>query len=236
MLGLVDGKLNRDTDLAANWSCNGFWGLWKLFSKKSLVDGYCENHNFDIWHGGKLMKGDPPSMQLIPGSYRCHIEPLSDANTFNRYLNPPPPPPVQRLEQQGNKWASTLIKTLEAVILCPGDRIIQRYHLPQTYLEALHPGFKYELKLKDIFCRFWRTVSDTKVRQSSIRVPSPAMWPDNGPIHFEIVSEVASTLRCIFERKPPEPFSKLPLELREEVYEYLRFKERARYTDFLAKP
>ena len=108
--------------------------------------------------------------------------------------------------------------------------------MPPTHLGRLEPGILYELKLKNMFCKFWRTVSDLEVQNSSIRVPSPSIWPENGAIHFEIVSEVASTLRCIFEREKPRLFSRLPLELREEVYGYLRFKERARYTDFVAKP
>ena len=128
------------------------------------------------------------------------------------------------------------IQPSEAVILCPGNRIIQRYQVPPTHLGRLEPGKLYELKLKNIFCKFWRTISDLEVQNSSIRVPSQSIWPENGPIHFEIVSEVASTLRGIFEREQPRLFSRLPLELREKLYEYLRFKERARYTDFIAKP
>ena len=130
--------------------------------------------------------------------------------------------------------ARKAIGPFEALIMCPGDKIIQRYRVPRTHLDELVPGIRYRVKLKNIFCHFWKTVSDIEVQESSIRVPSPAMWPDHGPIHFEIVSEVASILRCIFEREQPKPFGKLPPELREEIFEYLRFKERARYTDFVA--
>lgn len=236
MLGLVDGKGYCESDLTAGWSCKGFWGLWRLFSKELLADGYHENGDSDTWHNGNLIRGGPPSVQLIPGSYRRHVESLSDTAPPTQCLAPSPPPPNQEFEQQGHTRVTVAMKPLEAVILCSGDRIIQKYQVPQTHLDRLDPGKLYELKLKNIFCKFWKAVSDTEVQQSSIRVLNPTTWPQNGPIHFEVVSEVASTLRCLFEREKPRFFSRLPLELREEVYGYLRFKERAIYTDFVARP
>ena len=238
MLGLVDGKWYRDTDLAAGWSCNGFWSLWRLFLKESIIDGYFEDRDFDIWgwHGGRYLTGGLPSVHLTPGSYRRHIEAQSNTDTPIPCLSPSPPPPNQEINHPGRSRAMMATKPSEAVILCPGDRITQIYSIPQTHLDLLHPHAIYQLKLKNMFCKFWKAVSDTEVQQSSIRVPSPPIWPENGPIHFEIVSEVASILRCIFEREKPRFLFRLPLELREEVYGYLRFKERARYTDFVAKP
>ena len=47
------------------------------------------------------------------------------------------------------------------------------------------------------------------------------------PVVFEKVSAVALTLKTIFEREGPQPFIRLPYELRERVYDLLRFCEGA---------
>ena len=60
-------------------------------------------------------------------------------------------------------------------------------------------------------------------------------WTKHGPIVFESVSAVALTIKAIFEREKPKPFFTLPLELRDQVYEYLRWSEHADEVRFTAK-
>lgn len=60
-------------------------------------------------------------------------------------------------------------------------------------------------------------------------------WNKHGPIKFEPVSAVALTIKAIFEREKPKPFFSLPLELRDQVYEYLRWSEHADEVRFTAK-
>ena len=60
-------------------------------------------------------------------------------------------------------------------------------------------------------------------------------WKKHGPIIFEPVSAVALTIRAVFERERPKPFFTLPLELRDQVYEYVRWSERADEARFTVK-
>lgn len=60
-------------------------------------------------------------------------------------------------------------------------------------------------------------------------------WTKHGPIQLEPVSAVALTIKAVFEREIPKPFFSLPLELRDQVYEYLRWSERADEARFTAK-
>lgn len=55
----------------------------------------------------------------------------------------------------------------------------------------------------------------------------PSDWCKHGPIVFEPVCDVAVTVRAVLEREAPMPLFRLPLEVREEVYAYLRFAEYA---------
>lgn len=50
---------------------------------------------------------------------------------------------------------------------------------------------------------------------------------DRGPIIFEHVSAVASTIKDIFEREMPRPLSRLPYELRCQIYTWIENSERS---------
>ena len=67
------------------------------------------------------------------------------------------------------------------------------------------------------------------------KMSSQGDWNKHGPIILEPVSAVALTIKAIFERERPEPFFSLPLELRDQVYEYVRWSERAHEVRFTAK-
>ncbi|CAF9933459.1 hypothetical protein IMSHALPRED_009373 [Imshaugia aleurites] len=60
-------------------------------------------------------------------------------------------------------------------------------------------------------------------------------WKNHGPIIFEPVSAVARTIEMIFERERPRPFFRLPRELRDQVYEYVKRSERANEARFTVK-
>ena len=79
MLGAVNGQWYRDTNLAAGWSCNAFWSLWRLFLKRSLMNGYDETFDYDVWQNYILRRDGRPSVHLFPGNYRREIQPLADS-------------------------------------------------------------------------------------------------------------------------------------------------------------
>lgn len=61
----------------------------------------------------------------------------------------------------------------------------------------------------------------------------PNGWCKHGPIVFEPVCDVALTIAAILERENPMPLFRLPIELREVVYGYLRhaeYADRIRFT------
>ena len=62
----------------------------------------------------------------------------------------------------------------------------------------------------------------------------PSDWCKHGPIVFEPVCDVAVTIKAVMERECPMPFFRLPPELREEVYGYLRWAEYADRIRFTA--
>ena len=62
----------------------------------------------------------------------------------------------------------------------------------------------------------------------------PSDWCKHGAIVFEPVCDVAVTVKAILEREAPMPLFRLPPELREEVYGYLRFAEYADRIRFTA--
>lgn len=64
---------------------------------------------------------------------------------------------------------------------------------------------------------------------------TPSDWCRHGPILFEPVCDVALTIEAIMEeRENPMPFFRLPLELREVVYGYVRFARYANRIRFTA--
>lgn len=118
------------------------------------------------------------------------------------------------------------------VVLCPGDRLVLRYSLEKEVLETLRSGGDYTLCLKRHCCQYWQYVDDSEVATpSDIAISKPS---DLGILFFEPVSEVALTLKTIFERTRPMPFFGLPLELREMVYDGLRYGDDATWVHFRA--
>ena len=199
---------------------------------KAVVPADCwlsSNRNGWLWNDLELWLWDgiePPSAEIIAGSYRQRIDDVRTTITPRRCFIPTLSSDVSvgpRLP-----W--------EAVIMCPGDRLRYKISVSNKGMMGFDKGGKFRLSLKDHYCDFWKEVSVTEVQSSDTGAYGPISWPDCGPIHLEIVSAVALTLECIFEREKPQPFHRLPRELREQIYEYLRYKERAKYTDFMVKP
>lgn len=63
---------------------------------------------------------------------------------------------------------------------------------------------------------------------------TPGDWLKHGPIMFEPGSTIAPTIENIFERQRRGPFCRLPRELRQMVYSYLRYDEHGARVQFAA--
>jgi hypothetical protein len=62
----------------------------------------------------------------------------------------------------------------------------------------------------------------------------PGEWLKHGPIMFEPGSTIAPTIENIFERQRQGPFCRLPPEVRQMVYSYLRYDEHGARVRFAA--
>ncbi|KAL8854724.1 MAG: hypothetical protein Q9221_000506 [Calogaya cf. arnoldii] len=56
---------------------------------------------------------------------------------------------------------------------------------------------------------------------------APDQWPNNGRIEFEPVLDGWDEIEGMLEREQPLPFFSLPIELRQMIYEYLKYGEEA---------
>lgn len=171
-----------------------------------------------------------PSVEIIAGSYRQSLDHVSTYIQPRQCSAPTESSDTNDAEEPGEDlpW--------QAIILCPGDRLRYNFRVSKEGMVIFNNGGRYRLSLKNHFCNFWKEVTDAEVQSSQVRVYAPATWPDCGPIYLDTVSEVALTLERIFEREKPQPFHRLPRDLREQIYGYLRYKEGAKYVDFMVKP
>lgn len=97
---------------------------------------------------------------------------------------------------------------------------------------GLTPGKTYKIASGTMGYVTWDYGRAHELRE---KYPNQGDWDKHGPIIFEPVSAVALTIKAIFEREKPKPFFSLPLELRDQVYEYMRWSERANEVRFTAK-
>ena len=188
-------------------------------------DGWLWNElEYWLWH-----ERTPSSVEMIAGNYRQNLDDVSTYIKPRHCLAPTVPSHASLSLKPGPELPQ------EALIMCPGDRLRYNFPVDTNDMVFFNNGGRFRLSLKNHFCNFWKEISDAEVRNSPVRVCAPASWPSCGPIYLETVSEVAHTLECIFEREKPQPFYRLPRELREQVFEYLRYKVRAKYVDFMVR-
>ncbi len=84
----------------------------------------------------------------------------------------------------------------------------------------LDPNHDYSVITRRQGCAAWDYGSKAELPNLH---RSPSDRCKHSPTVFETVSAVASTIKDIFERERPMPFFMLPLELRDEVYEHLKY-------------
>lgn len=99
-------------------------------------------------------------------------------------------------------------------------------------LYGLTPGKTYKMASRTMGCATWDYGHAHELRK---KTSNKGGWNKHGPIVLEPVSAVALTIKAVFEREKPKPFFSLPLELRDQVYEYVRWSERADEVRFTAK-
>lgn len=226
-LALVDSrhKENFLGQLSVEWSYNCFPNMLTMTDREFLIPRTHER----IWT--REGRCDMPSTtEIIAGPYRqeLKVQEQERGHILTRL-------PSSLIPQEGRSLSSkTSSPDLQHIVLCPGDQLIQRYVLGKDYLKELKPDREYMLRLKDHCCHHWTYVPDSEVNDH----PGMSLetWPDHGPIWFARVSEVAVILEQVFERAQPEHFSKLPYELRKEIYKYLRLGDNAGIIRFKTTP
>ena len=103
--------------------------------------------------------------------------------------------------------------------LCPNDEAPFIHHAPYAHDEL------YVLRTRLQGFSAWDYGTKAELSQTHRK---PSDWCKHaGPILFEPVCDAALTVRAIMERETPMPFSRLPPEIREVVYTYLRYGSNA---------
>ncbi|KAI4107736.1 MAG: hypothetical protein L6R37_001421 [Teloschistes peruensis] len=74
----------------------------------------------------------------------------------------------------------------------------------------------------------WKAFDEASEEPATV----PAQWPSLGRIEFEPVVTGWDEIEHMFERERPMPMFKLPMELREEIYDCVKFCESARTVFF----
>lgn len=224
-LALVDSthKENGFGKLSMEWSYNSFPNMFSFWMDSRDVLNPDKEH---IWRSREIFRA-PSATDIIPGPYRRELRiPGQISDPFPAAFHPSSVPQRRsRLNPEGKNLQ------LQEIVLCPGDQSVQRYDIGKDFLQTLVPPRRYKLEFTYHRCWYWAFVPNTEVVQMSRHAETP--WPDHtGPIRFEPVSEVARTLENILEGLRPDPFCRLPYELRKEVYAYLRYRKGASFIRF----
>lgn len=114
---------------------------------------------------------------------------------------------------------------LEDIRLRKEDTHTRDIHFDPPELMNLSPGHTYSLQMRPQGFAAW--TYEHEGIQYNLQDPEPEEPRDRGPIIFEPISAVARTITMAFERELPRPFSLLPFELRCQIYEYIKYSERA---------
>lgn len=219
-VALVDStrKHNLFRQTCVEWSYNGFPHILALTSRDRA-------HRLRpaqplTWENRETFH-TPSHLKIIAGEYRRKME----MTGYGCEPNGAVATSLSMAHNSSSLGLHTSPPKVLQIMLCPGDQLMQQYAVGQEFLDSLRPQVSYRLHWKRHCCRYWTYITDNEVT----RPPEISLegLSDLGPIWFDTVSEVALTLESIFENARPQPFFKLPYELRKEIYGYLRFKETA---------
>lgn len=155
MLGLMDGMWSRPNKLTATWSYNGIGGFSVQYLENSLGQVYEETFDRSRWGSDQFESANTNTMEIIPGSYRRHIEGSLDPDAPIAPLALPSPRAPSPRGLKANPWPIVREIPVEAVIMCPGDTLTQRIQAAQEDLTTLRSGHRHEIMLKTHICRFW---------------------------------------------------------------------------------
>lgn len=228
-VALVDSTRKRNLFrwTSVEWSHNGFPYMLILSSRDRAH--WLRTTEYLTWENHETIF-TPSTLKIIAGEYRRKLEITAYGCEPNGAIATTSPIAYSL----GSLGSHTSPPNDLQVVLCPGDQLVQQYTIGQEFLDTLIPQISYRLQWKRHCCRYWTYVTDNEVTKS----PEISLdeYPDHGPIWFDAVSDVALTLERIFENIRPQPFFKLPYELRKDIYAYLRFKETANSLRFWTTP
>lgn len=100
-----------------------------------------------------------------------------------------------------------------------GTQHVRHMVFDRADLDQFRPGHSYEMKLKPQGFATWHYGLKCK----KVKAYWTTEWCKNGPILFEPVSAAGSATEAFLEREKPMPFFRLPVEIRNHIYDCLKF-------------
>lgn len=112
-----------------------------------------------------------------------------------------------------------------------GRQHVRHFVFDREDLYQFMPGRTYDMKLKPQGFATWHYGLKCK----KVKAYWTTEWCKNGPIHFEPASAAGLAVEAVLERERPIPFFQLPVEIRNHVYDYLKFHKEADIVHFKAR-
>lgn len=109
-----------------------------------------------------------------------------------------------------------------------GTQHIRHFVFDQEDLDQFRPSRSYDMKLKRQGFATWHYGLKCK----KVNAYWTTEWCRNGPIFFEPASAAGLAVEAALERGRPMPFFWLPCEIRNHIYDYLKFHENSDVVHF----